>query len=64
MRNVRLVLAVLIVLASTLSAHDPGTHMYIGSQTFDLWQDYDSNFYNYLTRGENDYWGGFRGHNT
>ncbi|OYD14524.1 hypothetical protein CH333_07815, partial [candidate division WOR-3 bacterium JGI_Cruoil_03_44_89] len=27
---------------------DPATHMYIGSQTFDIWQDFDPDFYDCL----------------
>jgi hypothetical protein len=33
---------------SAINAHDIGMHVYIGSQTFNLWQDYDPEFYNAL----------------
>ncbi|MBE0433962.1 fibronectin type III domain-containing protein, partial [candidate division WOR-3 bacterium] len=29
-----------------LAAHDVGTHWYVGLQTLDVWQNYDSEFYN------------------
>ncbi len=37
--------------AGLLYAHDPATHMYIGSQTFDVWQDFDPEFYSALCEG-------------
>ncbi len=40
---------IIICIGSSLSyAHDIGMHVYIGSQTFGLWQNYDSAFYNAL----------------
>jgi hypothetical protein len=50
-------LPLLLVLAGTLCAHDPGMHMYIGSKTFSFWQGYDEEFYNALTQPDGTYWG-------
>ena len=36
----------------TLYAHGPATHLYLASQMFDAWQDYDSDFYNTLLRDD------------
>ncbi|MBE0434030.1 hypothetical protein IBX73_11285 [candidate division WOR-3 bacterium] len=37
---------VAVLVCGTATAHDVGTHWYIGLQTLDVWQNYDSEFYN------------------
>ena len=41
---------VVLSLPSLCYGPDVATHMYVGWQTFDLWQDFDPDFYNVLTR--------------
>lgn len=35
----------LLTFAGRSLAHDRATHMYIAAQTFDVWRDYDLDFY-------------------
>lgn len=41
---------VFILFKGSLFAHDLATHMYVASKTFDVWQDYDPEFYEWLNR--------------
>ncbi|MEO0226657.1 MAG: hypothetical protein ABIL70_01235 [candidate division WOR-3 bacterium] len=43
---------VLIIVPILISAHDMSLHMYIGSQTFDVWQEFDPEFYNALVSAQ------------
>ncbi len=45
---------ILMLCGAYACAFAPATHMYIGSQTFDVWQNYDSDFYNCLN-GSGEY---------
>jgi hypothetical protein len=52
MKWMTLLLVVLSV--APLHAWDPGMHVYLGSQTFQFWQNYDLEFFNDLNRPETD----------
>ncbi|KPJ72934.1 hypothetical protein AMJ52_04550, partial [candidate division TA06 bacterium DG_78] len=39
---------IIIFTGSALFAFDPAYHIYLGSQTFDVWQDFDPDFYEQL----------------
>lgn len=41
---------------NNLSAHDPGSHWYIGYQTLQEWQDYDPAFYSLVDPARTDIW--------
>ena len=45
----KLFLVIPLVLSSSLFAFDPAYHMYLGSQSFDVWQDFDPDFYAQIT---------------
>jgi len=45
----------LLVFPTLMYAHDLATHMYIASKTFDIWQDFDPQFYRDLTGPRNEY---------
>jgi len=45
----------LVVFPTSMYAHDLATHMYIASKTFDIWQDFDPQFYRDLTGPRNEY---------
>ena len=57
MTRVLVALVIIGLLGPLAWAYDPGAHMYLGSTTYHFWRDYDPDFYSYLTRGENDFWG-------
>lgn len=42
-------ISTLFILCSILFAYDPAYHMYLGSQTFDVWQNFDPEFYDCVT---------------
>lgn len=47
MRKTRKIITMIVFVATTcgiVRASSPGTHMYIGSQTFEIWQTFDSDF--------------------
>jgi hypothetical protein len=48
MLKIRYLLIVVLLCATEMDAHDPGMHVYIGSKTFDIWRNYDRDFYNAL----------------
>ena len=54
MRNIkRLVVALVVVVGVVpLQGFDLATHLYVASQTFDVWQDFDPDFYNALVSGD------------
>jgi len=45
MKRLMLTVAGLMVAASLLHGHAVGTHMWLGSKTFQFWDHYDHNFY-------------------
>ncbi len=47
-------IGIFFVSKRNLWAFDIATHMYIGSQTFDLWQNFDNTFYNYLIQSSDE----------
>jgi len=53
MRNAIKILIICAVISPILlSAHDGSLHMFIGSQTSDIWQNYDPAFYNALVNAQ------------
>jgi len=51
MRKTGKIMTMIVFVATTcgiVRASSPATHMYIGSQTFDIWQTFDSEFYDAL----------------
>ena len=47
-KMVRKVVLLIGVSVVGLWAHGPGTHLYVGSQTFEVWENYDPEFYSAL----------------
>ncbi len=47
--KISLILIALLSVVETLSAHGLGMHLYLGSQTPEVWRDFDPDFYHALT---------------
>lgn len=42
--NSLLTLTMTLTMCGTVMASSPGTHIYVGKQTFEVWADYDLDF--------------------
>jgi len=47
-----MVTMVVVLCVTSLEGFDPATHLYVASQTFDVWQSFDQSFYNALTSSD------------
>ncbi|MFQ5905806.1 MAG: hypothetical protein ACE5JA_04460, partial [bacterium] len=45
--------AITLAFGSLAFAHDPGTHMYLGTHTIDVWMDFDPGFHQLMTTPSN-----------
>ncbi len=52
MKSSTTILCIISLMPILLSAHDMSLHMYIGSQTFDVWRNYDPEFYDSLVSAQ------------
>lgn len=59
MRRLKFFLVLFCTVPMFLHSHDVLTHMYIGWRTFDIWKDYDQEFYDSLTDIDPVWWDNF-----
>jgi Tol biopolymer transport system component len=57
MRGKWLVVMLPLLIAASAQAYDPGLHVYIGSRTFEVWQNFDAGFYSALKLPDSDTFG-------
>lgn len=45
---------VMLLFTNTAFGFSPATHMYLGQETFQIWEDYDAEFVEYLEKPDSD----------